>query len=230
MFIMFILKKYQLILILFCIILIGCKKEEPDYYYLSDYSQEWLNFNVGDYWTYIEDSLNIIDSIILIENEFDTLHYFSDNQIRDIAEEQYLRFYNSDQSVLWQVYLKSNILNNGNLITLSVDDNNQDISYNADLLYFDSNSIITDFKRRNTEKESIIISKLDSLIILNEIYRDVIHVNCKFNVYDSSNEQFSTYLSSTDYWIAKNNWIVKMILRTQNETYYWSLLRSNIKN
>jgi hypothetical protein len=65
-------------------------------------------------------------------------------------------------------------------------------------------------------------NKLKDTTILGILYKDVSHVVDKVRYADSKD-----YFTN-EYWIAKNKWVIKKILRTPTGNWYWSLKKCKI--
>jgi hypothetical protein len=221
----------QIIIVFFIFVLFSCKKEnEKNPLRLTDNIKEWTLYKVDSYWIYQNDSDHFIyDTVTVIsysEKPLTQPDLIDDKVVSD--EHMFIRIAN------WHHFsFQPNWIFYGSTIVKATNDfevidefhnfgfylDTLDIRFNGDTLNL--NSIQNDKYIRSFEY-------LQEYKINDKIFKDVVHVKSKSLKPDYIDKFGYSYVNNFEYWISKNNWIIKKVLNYNNKIYSLSLIDSKI--
>ena len=196
-----------IIAIAFCIY--GCSPK-PRIYNISQEAREYLCYKTGSYWIYKNDSTNVLDSIYVASYEEHTENYEADKKLKSISQIINIIFNNKE----------------GIKLTIQINPNNTTLIEDNSTINQGFTGSFIDIQNGDIKWE--VYSKLE-LNVNGKRYNNVIHDNIISSYYYL---QDSTYKHvngiSNEFWVTKNNWIIKKTLHYNNATQSWSLVRSHI--
>jgi len=194
-----------------CFLLFGCTPKSK-IYNISQEARDYLCYKQGSYWIYKNDSTNVLDSVYVTNYEEHTENYEADKKLQSIS--QIINIYLSNRDK--KLKINEQIDPNGSLY--GEDNYNFNQSFSDYLIDLYQGNIQWNF-----------YSKIDFTVNA-EIYNNVIYKSYKSNYANGTDSTFNGYSKecTDEYWLAKNNWIIKKILHYNNTTQSWSLVRSHI--
>lgn len=197
---------------IFLILFSSCRIKR-DFSPLSPGVKEWASFRTGSYWICQNDSSGTLDSVFVGFNGTDT--YPSSDNTYDV-ETVNTTLTNSSEDLLGYIFgvgFKEIVFQDFSF------DPEYEVSAGFDL---EGDSIIEE--TIEVGYYSCIITKADNLTINNTLYEDVVRIKVNPLTADGQVNRNIVF----NYWIAKNQWIIKKTYNNNGEAYSWSVLRNNI--
>jgi hypothetical protein len=195
-----------------------------NFHEINPYVADWDNFNEGSYWIYSNDISEELEDTIKIIIDFGkgqggTYVKSIDKTLERGDYYEWTEAYfgspereNNTRQINGHIQVTGIgiIAWNENYYDLNIEDVNIIFRIN------DKGIINEEIEYSNHKYTIESISQLD---VLSKTYTEIAHVTIKPN--DSDNEY--------QYWISKDNWVIKKSLQLKDKTYSWSLKESIIK-
>ncbi len=181
---------------------LGCKKQTTTYY-IQDSFKPWTLFQKSSYWIYLNEKRNSPDSAF-IENQ--PFSYFTPP---------------SPATLQYEVinYTYSNCFINDAAIIAG-----RSSPYYALVDFFSSSHVLSAGMLDNTSNKASescwLVERIDTLIINNNIFTNVLHTR------DTNN--YPPSLCVKDYYFVKNIGLIKFSIKTPKYDTTWSLVRWNV--
>ncbi len=188
---------FSCLLILFSF---GCEKQNTKYY-IQDSFKQWVLFQKGSHWVYLNEKSQVLDCTFISKPP---VTYMTPPEPASIQHEELI--YSFTSGFLVNGYLESGRMKN--------------IYFLGDFL--SSSHALTAAMINNSSSKPFfdncwLIERIDSLIINNVIFNDVIHTR-------DSNEIHADFCIK-DYYFVKNIGLIKFSITTAEFDSTWSLVR-----
>ncbi|NOZ47773.1 MAG: hypothetical protein GXO79_13475, partial [Chlorobi bacterium] len=203
---------YGIVFLLFTdLVFTSCLKQNYKVYFISDALKLWGDFKTGSYWIYSIDSLESEDSIYVYDYQSGFYDGIVDDKMQYREETIESSMKNENKSFYYELFA---FTNDTNAIIYSEDEGNF-VMY----IYYKNTFI-------NAENENEHIVEMDSILILNKWYHNILYKKTIEKTYyrDSNVWQVDTF----ELWIAKNVGIIKKHLANENENHTYELKRFNV--
>jgi hypothetical protein len=193
--------------LLFLVLVSNCKKKGTTTYYIDNSFKEWVLFQKGSYWVYLNEKRQVQDSTyIIMQPRYGFTPPPSENL--DHYEQIYYDVSNS--------FLKSVAINRepgDSYVSL-------EFFYPDDGAGFTGlNSSITDGTWSGSSNSFKLIEKIDTIFLNSSRFTNVIHTRSTSTYYDNL---------QNDYYFAKNIGLVKFAIKTNTFDSTWSLMRWHV--
>lgn len=215
------LKKIFLVFASMTLLAWSCQEDDPDYYTINQEAKEWGVYKLGSWWVYKQENTNITDSIFVSKYEESIYEEVSDKKLQFYKEFFFIMYRNLDDNVITSEYIEP-VGYEGTLIRIKESNQAVNSIYDAGLLFL-TPEILHNFNYI-TNTPTQIINIFDSLKIENKYYKNVVHTQSTVTNYITEDN----YETVNEYWLSKNNWIIKKIIRTNSDTTIWNLIKLNI--
>jgi hypothetical protein len=185
----------------------GCKKKEPTYYYIDNSFKEWVLFQKGSYWVYLNENNQILDSTF-INMQPRTGFTPPESEGIDRFEQTYYDLSNS--------FIKSVAIDcdhNYSFASLELNFQTDGVGYTA------ISSAMLKGTGAGGYNYLTLVEVLDTLILNSNIFLNVIHTR----TLDPFNDNIYN-----DGYFAKNIGLVKLSIKTDSFDSTWSLLRWHV--
>ncbi len=192
--------------LLFIILISGCKKFTPTYYYIDNSFKAWTVFQIGSYWVYLNENSQLPDSTYIsakpdsgynppVSQDADHYEFISYQvtngfyQVAEICKEQ------SDSYLLLGGF------------------------YPRGFWFYVLNSYMTTGPTSISPYSLYVVERLDTLRLNNNLFTNIIHTR-DTDYYEGSWKH--------DYYFAKNIGLVKFSVKTSAFDSTWSLMRWHV--
>jgi hypothetical protein len=221
----------QITIVIFIFILFSCKKEnEKNPLRLTDNIKEWTLYKVDSYWIYQNDSNHFIyDTVTVISYSDKPLiqpDLIDDKIVTD--EHMFIRLANWHHTPFqpnW-IFYGSTIVKATN--DFEVIDEFHNFGFCIDTIDIKFNGDTLNYTKIQSDKYIRSFEYLKVYKINDKIFSDVIHIKSESIKPDYINNFGIIYINNFEYWISKNNWIIKKVLNYNNKIYSLSLIDSKI--
>jgi len=192
--------------LLFLVLVSSCKKKGTSIYYIDNSFKEWVLFQKGSYWVYLNEKRQVQDSTYInMQPRYGFTPPESENL--DCYEQIYYDVSNS--------FLRS--------VSINRDPGDSYVSlwvfYPDDATFTSLNSSITDGTWSESSNNFELVEKIDTMLLNNNRFINVIHTRSASTYYDNL---------QNDYYYAKNIGLVKFSIKTNAFDSTWSLLRWHV--
>jgi hypothetical protein len=172
-------------------------------YYIDDSFKQWVLFQPGTYWIYLNEKSNTEDSLFVDSTQS---HYFQPPPPTQIQHE----------GIAYSIsngFISSAVIGCGrNSSYLNLKDFNSDnYALGSGVIYNDLNEI---------SPSCWLIEKIDTFIVNNNKFLNVVHTRDTNNYYPHNHIK--------DYYFAKNIGLLKFSIKTNTIDSTWSILRWHI--
>ena len=209
------------------VIMTSCNKHDGlNYIPMNDNIIDWGEYNAGSTWVYQNDSIpNDLDTIVVVKDFNVGQGGNSDVAVIDTTIDFNVDYFDwSDTFISNPRYENNDYKFEGYIQTTGVGVISWKEEY-IDLgiqLYkgafrVNKNGVINE--TINFYDNRFVVESIANYKILDKTYNEIAHIT----IYPENSDNVYQY------WISKNNWIVKKILIADNKTYSWTLKESIIK-
>ncbi len=188
-----------------------CKKEAKHYSIPEDFKQCCL-FKKGSYWTYIEDSLKILDSTFIINSPSYAIVKTGEGKYDPTIEQYNISFIS--KILLYQTIRGSLKGHDDLFIALN------DSAFSIGLVYNLPNNIKYEYYGAPTNGYITKIKLYDSVEINGKSYYDILQT-----VYKGENYIYPYIFDSINFYYAKNLGLIKITGEWNSHKHSWSIVR-----
>jgi len=195
-------RRFSLSYLLLFVIVFGCNKEKTSDYYIDNAFKEWVLFQQGSYWVYLENNSNLRDSTYI--NKQPTSFLSGEVNRREHID------YSVNSSFL-----------KGLVITRELDYSfaMYEFYYPNDNYFQALNSGYTSGAYSGPTRYCVLIEKIDTMTLNNIKYANIIHTRSTYIMYDNM---------QNDCYFVKNIGLIKFRKRSDSFDSTWSILRWHV--
>jgi hypothetical protein len=187
--------------------LTNCKEEEAIAYYpISNESKEWIYYQEGSYWIYRNEQQNLIDSLFIENSSIEKKYYYGGFGVEYYLDDLKINYREPNYYHVEKEYMITN-----SFLT-------RQFSNDTYYPYFDinNNDIGIEYELGNCTKENL--EHYEIFEVQGNNFFDVYLIQLK----DSLNAL------TINYYLAKKNGIIKIIVQDSLTTMTWDLIEYNI--